>query len=518
MRIVGVTQGSNLRVFLRLAELLGEQRSLDGVAAFVSDSMAFKALTRKEPGLTEGVDLLKEWEFVDRGMRREPDWHRIAEFERDLGDPVFWNTLMADRRIYFGRRCKMRQDYRPRFSHRQMGGILQTALEEIDTFLQAVEPDLIIGFGTSTLGDYLFYRFAKGRDIPYLQLKATKIGNRVALNDDAVALSGHIADALQGRSPIPDWAVEIAQSYLEDVRQRGVRYEGAIARRRRHPMIPGLTALARGLAVDIRRRLDPVTRADNHPESMFQTYFHERFRNPIKGAWIDRRLGRRLITAERLAGYPAFVFFPLHFEPEVSLQVFGRPYQNQIELIRTLAASLPAGMDLLVKEHPRARGYRPWGYYRKLLEIPNVRLIDALLPTHLVVEHAALVAVISGSTGLEAAICGRPVITFGTPVYNALHGNMIRHVTDLNRLGWEIRDLLDNHQHDEPALQDYIAATVIGSVPVDLYTVLLGKPGRMREGRDELSEEQRRQEDYRRLAEYCGRRIEDVFAATGRTV
>ena len=60
MRIVGITQGSNLRVFLRLAELLGEQRPLDAVAAFVSDSMAFKALSRKEPGLIEaGVELLK---------------------------------------------------------------------------------------------------------------------------------------------------------------------------------------------------------------------------------------------------------------------------------------------------------------------------------------------------------------------------------------------------------------------------------------------------------------------------
>ena len=67
-------------------------------------------------------------------------------------------------------------------------------------------------------------------------------------------------------------------------------------------------------------------------------------------------------------------------------------------------------------------------------------------------------------------------------------------------------------------MERYIAATATGSVPVDLYTVLLGKPGRMREGRDELSEEQRRQEDYRRLAEYCRSRIEDVCSATGRTV
>ena len=518
MKIVGVAQGNNLRIFMRLVDLLKDQRSIDEIGAFVADSVAYKKLALEEPALRDkSIALLKEWEMISEGLRRAPDWDNLAVYEKKLGDPVLWNALMADRRIYYGRRCKMRQDYRPRFSYFQMGGILEVALEKIECFLDRMDPDLVIGFGTATIGDYLFYRFAKERGIPYLQLKATKIGNHVALNDDAVELSTHISELLDEDSAIPTWALDEARAYLRSVRQRGVQYEGAIKRGRRFGLLDSVMALVRGLVVDIRRTLNPETRKDNHLESIFLTHLHERFRNPINARLHEWCLGDRIIKSASLAGQAPFAFFPLHFEPEVALQVFGRPYQNQIEVVRALASSLPAGMELLVKEHPRARGFRPLQYYRKLLEIPNVRLVDTGIPTHIVVQRAELVTVISGSTGLEAAIFGRPVITFGTPVYNVLHGNMIRHITDLNRLGWEIKDLLDKYKADEPALERYIAATIAGSVPVDLYTSLLGKSERLREGREEMDEEQRAKEDYRLLAEYCSKRIDRVVATASQT-
>jgi hypothetical protein len=513
MNIVGVVQGNNLEIFLRLVELLNNQRHIDKIGACVADSVAFKRLTLKEPRLRDdSIELLKEWEITSEGLRRSPDWVKLAAYEKTLGDPVLWNVLMADRRVYFGRRCKMSQDYKPRFSYAQMGGILEVALEKIEFFLDRIVPDLVIGFGTATICDYIFYRYAKERGVPYLQLKATKIGNRISLNDDAVKLSTHVSELVRGEFTIPSWALDEAQAYLQSVRRRGVHYEGAIARERRYRLADSLMVLVRGLVVDIKRASDHVTRNDNHPEWMFLTHFYERILNPIKARVIEWHLGDQIIAPMDLIKYPRFAFFPLHFEPEVSLQVLGRPYQNQIEVVRVLASSLPAGMALLVKEHPRAHGYRSLRYYRKLLEIPNVRLVETRTPTQIIVKHAELVAVISGSTGLEAAVCGRPVITFGTPAYNILHGNMIRHITDLNQLGWEIRNLLDNYHYDEPGLKRYIAATIAGSVPVDLYTSLLGKHGRLREGREEMSKEQRKNDDYIRLADYCRKRIANIIS------
>src|SRR5690606_8466235 len=145
---------------------------------------------------------------------------------------------------------------------------------------------------------------------------------------------------------------------------------------------------------------------------------------------------------DALASRGRFAFFPLHFEPEVSIQVFGRPYQNQIEVVRALALALPADVALLVKEHPRSIGFRPVRYYEKLLEIPNVRLVDPRLPSINVVTHADLVAVISGTIGLEAAILGKPVLAFGRPTYSVLPDDIVTKVTDLWRLPDQVRGAL----------------------------------------------------------------------------
>jgi hypothetical protein len=509
MNILGVTQGSNLRVFLRLTEMLREPLGIKQVAAYVADSQEFYALEAHEPSLrSTTLPLLKEWEITRDGVNRAPDWAVLRKWEVLLGDPVLWNALLADRRIFFGRMCKRRQDYRPRFSHEQMYGIAQTAIERMAVFLDKQAPDVILGFGTSTFGDYLLYRFARARGIPYLQLKATKIGNYVALNDDAVHLSGHIAALINDPKTIPSAALNEARQHLTQIRQRGLRYEGALKSSTQLSPTKALIGGLRGLVRDFKNQRHPVIRYDNHVESAFLNALYAHLIQPLKSLLLQGTLRGVLVRHEQLKNCPPFVFFPLHFEPEVSLQVFGRPFQNQIEVIRNLALSLPAGMQVLVKEHPRALGFRPYGYYQKLLEIPNVKLVDPLLSTHLVIRQSEMVAVISGSTGFEAAVLGKPVIVFGLPTYSNLPRSMMRMISSPHQLGAEIQDLLEGFHTDESALENFVAAHIEGSVGVDLYSALLAKPGRHSEGREALSEQERRKQDYESLAKYCSLRVD----------
>jgi len=513
MKLLGVTQGASVRVFARLVEMLGDDGGAVSAAAYVADALAFKTTARTEPCLRDGsMALLKEWDVTGAGRVRIPDWAALARWEEEVGDPSLWNVLLADRRLVFGRACKFRQDYTPRFTHEQMGGILQEALERISAFIEAQKPDVIVGFGTATFGDYLFYRFAKARGIPYLSLKATKIANYVSLNDDAVALSSHVASRISAAA-VSESALDEARRHIEAIRQKGVKYEGALKSSARLQPLKGAVALARGLVRDLRNRADAEIGGDNHVESAMRHAWYTHFRQPLMGQYVQLRLKSEWVRADALAAQPPFVFFPLHFEPEVSIQVFGRPHQNQIELVRNIALSLPPGMLVLVKEHPRSIGFRPLGYYRKLLEIPNVRLVDPDISTHAVIRHAGMVAVISGSTGLEAAICGHPVITFGLPTYNALPDSMVRNVRDLHQLGEEIRSLMRDHAPVDSAVEQFLGAHVDGAVPVDLYSVLLGKQGRHSEGREGMSVEQKQSADYRALAAYFRQRLSDVAGA-----
>jgi len=194
----------------------------------------------------------------------------------------------------------------------------------------------------------------------------------------------------------------------------------------------------------------------------------------------------------------------MNTEPEVALLVYGRAFRNQIETVRNIAASLPVGWKLVVKEHPNSMGYRSQGYYRKLREIPNVELLGPTVDTNEVVAGSDLVFVVFGTIGLEAVMKEKPVITFCETPYGSFPDYMVRFVDNLSILSSEIRDLLDCYRFDEGALKNYLAAHIEGSVRVNLFTGLLGKGRRTVTGDTIALDDQ-----YRALARYTFDRISE---------
>jgi hypothetical protein len=79
-----------------------------------------------------------------------------------------------------------------------------------------------------------------------------------------------------------------------------------------------------------------------------------------------------------------FVYYPLHYQPESTTSPLGGVYHQQILLIETLAAAIPDGWEVYVKEHPlqwmyrmreRYSSVRYPGYYERIARIKNVRLV-----------------------------------------------------------------------------------------------------------------------------------------------
>ena len=67
-------------------------------------------------------------------------------------------------------------------------------------------------------------------------------------------------------------------------------------------------------------------------------------------------------------------------------------YTNQIEIIRHIVKSLPAGMKLFVKESPagNTRSWRTIDDYKQILNIPNVTLIHPSVPAKNLFENNIL--------------------------------------------------------------------------------------------------------------------------------
>lgn len=128
--------------------------------------------------------------------------------------------------------------------------------------------------------------------------------------------------------------------------------------------------------------------------------------------WRDGRLLGRGPTISDL-NQLTYIFFPLQTDPEASLQNLSPEFFFQHAAITALSRDLPAGVKLVVKDAMEAIGRRPPHFYAQLRELKNVVLVDTLELGIEIVKKSAAVAAITSTAAFEAAIMGKPVISFG---------------------------------------------------------------------------------------------------------
>ncbi|MEJ7784302.1 MAG: hypothetical protein WKF96_05810 [Solirubrobacteraceae bacterium] len=112
-----------------------------------------------------------------------------------------------------------------------------------------------------------------------------------------------------------------------------------------------------------------------------------------------------------------FVYFPLHVTDDFKIKKVIPHCVDQGSLIEQVADALPAGYDLVLKEHPVSIGRNPLSWLRRVLRRPNIRLVDPYTSSHELMAGSASVAVIGSTVGLEALLHGKPVLTLGQPYY-----------------------------------------------------------------------------------------------------
>ncbi len=165
---------------------------------------------------------------------------------------------------------------------------------------------------------------------------------------------------------------------------------------------------------------------------------------------LRRTTGSRVVQLSALTGQ-RFVYFPLHAEPEAALQGMSPEYFYQLSCIAALARDLPAGVLLAVKDTYAAVGVRPDNFYDQIQDFKNVVLLDTMGLGLDVIREAALVATITGTAGFEAAVMGKPVVSFGRHnIYNFLPH--VRVITDESDLKLALAELLDE-KFDRAAAQ-----------------------------------------------------------------
>ncbi|MFA5133310.1 MAG: hypothetical protein WC459_00660 [Patescibacteria group bacterium] len=120
-----------------------------------------------------------------------------------------------------------------------------------------------------------------------------------------------------------------------------------------------------------------------------------------------------------------YIYFPLHLQPERSTSPMADFYVDMILLAKTVAAALPEGWMLYIKEYPsqwnkqncRVHLCRYKGYYSELAKINNARLVPTETSAYDLINNAQAIATACGTTGFEGLARNKPVILFGHPWY-----------------------------------------------------------------------------------------------------
>jgi hypothetical protein len=139
-----------------------------------------------------------------------------------------------------------------------------------------------------------------------------------------------------------------------------------------------------------------------------------------------------------------FVFFPLSMEPESSLQVEAQGADFQLGQIDMLAKTVPAGWNVVIKEHPAHPIPRRRSFRNIVGRYPNVIQAGTLESAERYIDCAAVVVTVNGTVGFQAANRGKPVITFNK-MYQIAEMPHVRVATSYDELRASFRDIQDGN-------------------------------------------------------------------------
>jgi hypothetical protein len=143
-----------------------------------------------------------------------------------------------------------------------------------------------------------------------------------------------------------------------------------------------------------------------------------RYRNGQQG---KRYLQKHHTPFDKIRTKKYAVYF-LHVQPELTVEGMAFDYQDQANTLRTILASLPADMELVVKEHSPMLGLRQLELYNQLVHMPGIIIADTQEDSHQLIAHAAVVITLTGTVALEAILYGIPAIVLGSIYFDLFKG------------------------------------------------------------------------------------------------
>lgn len=255
-----------------------------------------------------------------------------------------------------------------------------------------------------------------------------------------------LAAVRRGEIPVD---ADRCKAFLADYRKDLSVFLGSSVSRNARP-----SRLIAATARNFARRLLRRSRYDKYIDNID----HWELRRDLAGQKIVNLLQYRAqVRFDAFDPSVPYYFYPFQLEPEAGVHYQGHGlYMNQVKLIQNIAAQLPPGAVLYVKDHPHDHGYRAAIDYLRLNHVPNIRLLHSHIPAKQVIAGAKGVMTITGTAGFEAALMGKSVYCFGKTFYSDCpQVTYIRNIRDLREAVYANED---RRYRDEEALYPFLTA------------------------------------------------------------
>ena len=377
------------------------------------------------------------------------------------------DVFLSDRRLCRTKVSQYTQGLRIKVTSNFESMLLHRTLVMLDNYGEHVKR-VYVTFACNLYTDLLFYLKALSEGSVFVNIRSARLKNYVFVSNDINDPDAQLLDAL--RYDGANYDTPTVRDIFDSLSGGESRYEGtdlALA----HPK-PGISRVKR---LYRRLRITPeiFTIRDRHTGHAFLLSLLGRCMN------LPRRMSGRLFFSKKsiIKRELPYYFFPLHAEPEVSLDVYGSPVYCQVDLIRKLCRLLPIGYELVVKEHPVMLGRRPLGFYR---EIANISSSVVLLPPDsnisTLVRTSKCVFSITGSVGWLALANGVPLVVLGRSIFAALENSRLVLTARVETLSVKaIQNFILHFRRDDDRVKQLLYAVTETGVRVNLYGDLIGR-------------------------------------------
>lgn len=386
----------------------------------------------------------------------------LTELEREYGMPTLWPYIYADRNLVI---------YNIKnYTHEDYLKLTQAYFRYITDMLQKTRPEWVIIDVVASMPAYVLFAVARKLGIKTFLYNSARTMDLVTVAANPEENLEHTFSRYDelGTSNSFGTRRQDAVDFLKSFREQGAKPEYVTTSNKA-----------------VTQYFSPAAQILKIPRiaEYFFNYHFGHYRNdpafegkPLSKVMIEKikqRYRKVYLDHADIFQKPDYtedyVFFPLHYEPETATMIMSPMYIDQIPVIENISKSLPIAYKLYVKDHPvmAALGKREFSYYKKLMNIPNIKLIDPRVDSHALIKNCRLLITITGTAGWEAVLLKKPVITFGNVFYNKL--GMVRKCKGYPELPYLVKDTLDAYKHDEDELIRFLSALFETSFSAKFY-------------------------------------------------